>query len=143
MKKIVSLLFSLFLLFSALAQEGKWVLKKYSTEPDLTQYISAFEKELVKMYLKNKTKGSYYNVKKDGTFTALGIYQGQTIEQSGTWKLSSDKKFMILHFIYQGQKVSDKIEIRSLNKKQMVVAKNSKEYGYDITFILTLKKVNK
>ena len=77
---------------STQAQIGKWTLKKYTTEPDLTESMSSFEKEAAKIYLKNKTKGSYYDVHKDGTFEAKGIYKDQMVDQKGTWELSDDKK---------------------------------------------------
>ena len=133
---VLAFLFSL----SSHAQVGKWVLKKYATEPDITESLSAFEKEAAKVYLKNKTKGSYYDVHKDGTFEAKGIYKDQMVDQKGTWTLSKDKKSMILKFKYNGRDVVDQIEVRSMTSKEFVVAKNSKEYGYDVLVILYLKK---
>jgi len=129
-----------FLSLSSHAQIGKWTLKKYATEPDLTESMSSFEKEAAKVYLKNKTKGSYYDVHKDGTFEAKGIYKDQMIDQKGTWLLSDDKKKMTLKFKYNGRDVVDVIEVRSITNNEFVVAKNSKEYGYDVNLILYLKK---
>ena len=132
---------ALLLAFYSNAQVGKWVLKNYNTEPDLLENLSAFEKEAARVYLKNKTKGSYYDMHKDGTFIAQGIYKNQSVTQEGTWKISTDKKWITLNFKYNGRPVEDKIEIRSLSSKELVVAKDSQEYGYDVTFILILKKV--
>jgi hypothetical protein len=140
MKYVIVPLLTLFFSISSHAQVGKWILKKYATEPDITESLSAFEKEAAKIYLKNKTKGSYYDVHKDGTFEAKGIYKEQMVDQKGTWSLSKDKKTMTLTFKYNGRDVVDQIEIRSISNKEFVVAKNSKEYGYDVIVILYLKK---
>lgn len=140
MKTIITSLLIVACGLTTQAQVGKWKLKNYATEPDITETMSAFEKEAAKIYLKNKTKGSYYHVHSDGTFEARGIYKNEMVDQKGTWKLSSDKKIMTLNFTYNGRKVTDQIEVRSIKTNEFVVAKNSKEYGYDITFILYMKK---
>ena len=140
MKYLITLFLLSLLTVTTQAQVGKWTLKKYTTEPDLTESMSSFEKEAAKVYLKNKTKGSYYDVHKDGTFEAKGIYKDQMVNQKGTWALSKDKKQMTLKFKYNGRDVVDVIEVKSITSNEFVVAKNSKEYGYDILLILYLKK---
>ena len=140
MKYLIVPFLVFFLSLSSQAQVGKWTLKKYATEPDITESMSAFEKEAAKIYLKNKTKGSYYDVHKDGTFEAQGIYKNQMVNQKGTWTLSEDKKSMTLKFKYNGRDVTDVIDVRSVTSKEFVVAKRSKEYGYDVIIILYLKK---
>ncbi len=140
MKYIIPTVLLFVISFCSQAQVGKWTLKKYATEPDLTESLSDFEKEAAKIYLKNKTKGSYYDVHKDGTFDAKGIYKDQMVNQKGTWVLSDDRKQMTLKFKYNGRDVVDVIEVRSISSNEFVVAKNSKEYGYDILLILYLKK---
>lgn len=140
MKYLTTIFLAFTLSLSANAQVGKWTLKKYATEPDITESMSNFKKEAAKIYLKNKTKGSYYDIHKDGTFEANGIYKDQIVNQKGTWALSKDKKIMTLKFTYNGRKVIDQIEVRSIKSNELVVAKNSREYGYDLTLVLYLKK---